>query len=408
MSSILFISELYYPEETSTGFFVTGIAEGLAQQEGLRVSALCAQPTYSRKGVSAPKRESRNGVSIHRLAAPSGDKNRMLDRIWSALILTLRFCFAMLSDIKRGDIVVVLTNPPTLPLLAGWICRIKGATAVLLVHDVYPDVLIPTGFTTERSLLYRMFERVQRHMLRRMRHVVVLGRDMREQLRAKLPEAEQDKFTIIPNWGDGDAVHPGLRSSNALRSRLGLESKFVVQFSGNLGRTHGLDDLVALARSFKKDVSIHFLIFGWGAGRDWLDQTIRKENMLNMTLLDPCDKSELGTYLTACDLFLLPFKKGMEGISVPSRLYNVMAAGSPILAVCSPESELALVVEEESMGWVVEPGDIESMKRVVLEASNHPDRLAMMSRNARSAMEEKYTKEKVIEQFAELIQDLSV
>lgn len=406
MQSILFISELYYPEETSTGFFVTGIAEGLAQSDELHVSALCAQPTYSKKGVSAAKREVHHGVSIRRLSAPAGDKNKLFGRLWNIFSLTLKFSFSMIRQIKRGDVVVVLTNPPSLPLLAGWICRLKGAKPVLLVHDVYPDVLVPTGFAKESSLLYRIFDRVQKHMLRMMTQVIVLGRDMQHRLRAKLPASAADKFSIIPNWGDELAIHPALRSENALRRKLGLESKFVVQFSGNLGRTHGLEDLVALAKKLKDNPKVHFLVFGWGAGRDWLKQTIEDEELTNITLLDPCAKDELGTYLTACDLFLLPFKKGMEGISVPSRLYNVMAAGSPILAVAGAPSELALVVEEESMGWVVEPGNVDAMAKVVLEAAENPESLESMSRNARAAMEAKYTKEAVVNQFAELIKKI--
>jgi len=104
---ILFITELYYPEETSTGYFVTGIAEGLAAEGASTVRVLCSQPTYSRRGERAAKVETRNGVRIRRLAAPGGDKNRLPGRLWNALSLTLRFGWAMLFGIKRGDRVLV-------------------------------------------------------------------------------------------------------------------------------------------------------------------------------------------------------------------------------------------------------------------------------------------------------------
>ena len=111
--SIRIISELYYPEDTSTGYFVTGIAEGLAAAEDFEVLVLCSQPSYSKKGLTAPKREHRNGVTVRRLGAPRGDKNRLLGRFWNLLALSLRFGVALLAFVKRGDKVLVLTNPPS-------------------------------------------------------------------------------------------------------------------------------------------------------------------------------------------------------------------------------------------------------------------------------------------------------
>ena len=406
MKQIRIITELYYPEETSTGYFVTGIAEGLAASGGYAVSVLCAQPTYSQKGVLAAKRESRNGVEIQRLTAPSADNNCLPGRLWNALSLTIRFGVSMFGYIKRGDRVMVVTNPPSLPLLVAWIATLKGATPLLSVHDLYPDVLVPTGITREGSLLYRFVDLLQRIMLRQMQRIVVLGRDMEERILAKLASPDRSRFSIIPNWGDADSIKPDLRINNRVRARHELEDKFIIQFSGNLGRTHGLEDLVALAERLKPRENIHFLVFGWGAGRNWLEDTIKRLRLTNMTLLPPCEKAELGDYLTACDLFFMPFKKGMEGISVPSRLYNVMAAGSPILAVAGKTSELAQVVEEEAMGWVVSPGDIDSMTLAVEEAILQPEQLSVMSEHARGALEAKYTRGHVVRQFENLFDDV--
>lgn len=404
--SLRIISELYYPEETSTGYFLTGIAEGLAECGDFKVSVLCAQPSYSQKGLLAPQQEILKGVSIRRLAAPLGDKNRMLGRLWNTLSLSFRFGLTMFGFIRRGDVVMVVTNPPSLPLLVAWIAKIKGAIPVLLVHDVYPDVLVPTGITKSGSVLYRIVDVLQSHMLRQMRRIVVLGRDMQTRLQAKLDNVTEDIFVLIPNWGDAVSITPNLRSNNRVRSEQGLESKFIIQFSGNLGRTHGLEDLVSLAGHFKEQKEVHFLVFGWGAGRAWLDETIITQGLTNITLLPPCEKHELGEYLTACDIFFMPFKKGMEGISVPSRLYNVMAAGNPVLAVADSSSELALVVKEEGMGWVVAPGNLDAMCAAVENALTDRATLLEMSAHARHALETKYTQDKVVEAYVEMFDRL--
>lgn len=404
MPRLLIISELYYPEDTSTGYFVTGIAEGLSERAGgsLDVSVLCAQPTYSKAGIRAPERETHRGVSIRRLAAPKGNKNKLPGRLWNLTSLSLRFFGVLARSIRRGDQVIVLTNPPSLPIFAAFWGRFKQARVILLVHDVYPDVLVPAGLAREGRYLVRAIDRVQRRMLRRMERVVVLGRDMRERLAGKMPGREH-VLSIIPNWGEEEQIQPSMHTENPLRKRLDLQEKFIVQFSGNLGRTHGLDDLLALTLAFRENPGIHFLVFGWGAGRQILEEEIEKNNLHNLTLLPPCEREELGAYLTCCDLFLMPFRKGMEGISVPSRLYNVLAAGNPVLAVASETSELAQVVREEQIGWVAEPGDIPAMQRAVREAMADQAALLQMRQNARQALESKYTREKVLDLWELLI-----
>lgn len=399
------ISELYYPEETSTGYFVTGIAEGLARKTNLEVSVICAQPTYSRRGTRAPKDETRAGVRIERLSVPGVDKNKLLGRAWMFSLLTFRFGFRLFRRIRRGDCVMVLTNPPSLPLLVVAIAGLKGATPLLLMHDVYPDVLVPTGLTREGSLIYRSVGALQRWMLHRMARVIVLGRDMQERVGSKL-RSGQSAPVIIPNWGDVESITPSARKSNPLRGRLGLTNQFVVQFSGNLGRTHGLDDLVTLAENCRKRNDVTFLVFGWGAGRPWLEEQIKQRSLGNVYLLEPCEREELDVYLTTCDLFLLPMKAGMEGISVPSRLYNVLAAGSPILGVCGKKSELARVVVEENVGWVVPPGEPDALAAALEMAMADPEALEAMGRRARAAAESQYNRDTVIAQFGSLLSQL--
>ena len=398
---MLIITELYYPEDTSTGYFLTGIAEGLAAA-GVPVRVLCAQPSYRMKGQLAPEREVRAGVVIRRLPAPAGDKNHLVQRLWLSAALSLRFAAAITEELRPRESVLVVTNPPTLPWIVALLAPAREARAVLLVHDVYPDVLVPTGITKPGSAIYRVLDILQRWAWPRFCRLVVLGRDMHTRLARKCP-AIANQMTIIPNWGDVEEVRCLAREGNSLRGKLGWASSFVVQFSGNLGRTHGVDDLLALAARLRDDARIKFLVYGWGAGRGLIEQAIARGEVPNLVLLDPCERGELGLYLNACDLFLMPFKLGMEGISVPSRLYNVLAAGNPVLAVAGEESEFALVVQEERVGWVVSPGDVAGMEMAVRAALDDEVALNAMRRRARHAAEERYSRARVVGDFVALI-----
>ena len=145
------VSELYYPEQTSTGYFLTHIAEGLA--ETMDVWVVCGQPTYSEHGMRAPAREERNGVRIHRVPATHFGKDRLALRAINVLTLSLSAAWFALTHFRRGDRLLIVTNPPTLPPLLGLIARWKRMDAHLLVHDVYPEVLAATGFLVCASAL---------------------------------------------------------------------------------------------------------------------------------------------------------------------------------------------------------------------------------------------------------------
>lgn len=396
------ISELYYPEDTATGYFLTGIAEGLARRYAVNV--LYSQPTCSERGVRAPAKEQRNGVNIRRCFGTTLDKNIIALRLINLLTISFSLFLNALRDIARNDFVLVVTNPPLLPFLIALACKLRSAKCLLLIHDVYPEVLVVTGMIKADSFLAQFINCLTRKLYLGVEHIVVLGRDMKQLVCEKLVPATHP-VAIVPNWGDIDGVSPSPRENNSLLKELKIDDKFVVQFSGNIGRTHGLEDLITSALRLK-DLPVHFLIIGSGAKRNSLKSAIQKEELTNITLLPRVPPDKLCELLNACDVAVISFVAGMAGISVPSRLYNIMAAGKPIIAVAEENSELALVINEEKIGWVVPPGDIGRFATAVMEARADPMRLAAMGDRARRTVETKYSYERAITTYLDLFQSL--
>lgn len=394
------VSELYYPERTSTGHFLTGIAEGLASR--FRVNVLCAQPTYSARGTVAPRREVHNGVSIHRCRSTALDKNVLAFRIVNIATMTASMLFAALTGIRRGDLVLVVTNPPLLPYIMLFAAKLRGARTVLLVHDVYPEVLVATGMISRQSFLASLGQSASRFLLREVDRVVAIGRDMRDIL-LRRGESLRRKIDIIPNWGDTDTVVPHNPDASRLLASLGLTSTFVVQYLGNMGRTHPLDLLLDAASLLASDGETHFIFCGEGARRRSLERRIEREQPANVTLLPPCSSEDLPAHLGACDMSVIALIPDMSGNSVPSRLYNVMAAGKPILAISEPDSELCRVVLEEDIGWTLPAtASAEDIASVIREASADRSRLEQMGRRARRAAEARYSRAHVVESFGAL------
>jgi colanic acid biosynthesis glycosyl transferase WcaI len=394
------ISELYHPEETSTGAFLTQIAEGLARRFLVRV--LCGQPTYGARGQRAPVDEVRNGVRIHRCWGTTFNKDVLPLRMINMLTIALSIMLNVVWRIRAGDCVLVVTNPPLLPLVVALACFIRRARCILIIHDVYPDVLVATGAFSNSSLLTRVIAHAMCTLYRQMERIVVLGRDMEMLIRSKVPD-HHERIIRIPNWADLHLVKPLPRSENDLLSELGLANKFVIQYSGNIGRTHGIEHLIQCAEQMRNEPQLHFLFIGFGGKKVWLKQTVKDRGLKNVSIIDYRIRSELPYSLNACDIAIISLAKGMAGVSVPSRMYNVMAAGKPIIAVADVASEVAQVVNEEDIGWVVEPGNVAALKAAIIDAQRDLDRLNQMGLRARRAAETKYSLEQANASYISLV-----
>lgn len=399
---IFVFSELYWPEETSTGHFVTGIAEGLARC--WPVTAACVQPTYAAHGTRAPRREERRGVSVRRCRSTSFHKDFLPLRLVNFLTISAALFLFALRHLRRGDLALVVTNPPLLPYLVARACRLRGARFVLLVHDVYPDVLVRTGVLGADGWVVRRLERAAGRLFERAERIVTLGRDQ-QRLAAGYTGNREDKFVRIPNWADLEEIQPQPRDENPLLSSLGLTGKFVVQYSGNMGRTHGLEDLLATAERLRSEPDVHFLLVGGGGKRAWAEASAARRGLANVILLDPRPREELAVSLNACDVAILAMAPGMAGVSVPSRIYNILAAGKPLIAVADEESEPAAVVREERIGWVIPPGRPEALAEAVLEARRNPALLVEMGRQSRRAAETRYTYEQAVAAYQRLVEE---
>jgi colanic acid biosynthesis glycosyl transferase WcaI len=396
-------SELYYPEDTSTGYFLTGIAEGLAR--GLEVTALTAQPTYAARGRKSPTRERVGGVDVRRCWSTTFPKDSSLLRLVNVATISLSFFLAGLRWFRRGDVVIVVTNPPTLPFLIWIAARWRGARFILLIHDVYPEVLVATGLIGQNGLIARTLAQLVAALYARADRIVVLGRDMKEIVLSKCPSCES-RIWIIPNWADTSEIRPAPKSQNPILRELNLVDRFVVLYAGNIGRTQGMEALIEAAGLLRERQHFAFLIAGEGAKRAWVEKSIVERKLGEVRLLPRSSRSDLGVLLGACDAAVISMMPGMKGISVPSRLYNVLAAGRPILAVAEPGSELARIVIEEGVGRVVAPGDGSAIASAIIEMSQDKETLFEMGERGRAAAVGKYSYLPVLDQFRHLIGDV--
>lgn len=394
------VTELYYPEETSTGHVMTGIAEALATDYDVNV--LTGQPSYSMRGRRAPRDETHRGVHIRRVAATTLDKNVFVLRLINMITFTFAMLFSVVRSVRRSDLVLVVTNPPSLPFVIAFAAWLRGARALLLVHDVYPDVLLAAGAISGRSFAARLLGVMTRWLYRSVSHIVVIGRDMQELAKARAGDAS--RITFIPNWAD--EIEPKPREQVDLLRETRLEGKFVIQYAGNIGVPNDLETLLGAAQRLRENHEIAFLFLGSGSRASWLRQEVARRGIQNVMMVGSRPRTEQNDFLAAADLSVISLRRGMLGVSMPSRTYNTMAAARPILAICEPGSELWLLVNEHRIGWAVEPGAIDQLVAAVTEAQEEPALRTEMGRRARDLAVTRYSRPAVLAQWREFFSSL--
>jgi glycosyltransferase involved in cell wall biosynthesis len=207
-------------------------------------------------------------------------------------------------------------------------------------------------------------------MFRALDAVVIIGRDT-EKLLLQYGGMTANKIHFIPNWA---TIAPGLRAVTATNPyRRPLSARYVVGLSGNLGFTHDPVIVFDAAKLLRDNRNIHFLLSGWGVGFDQLQEMQSAARLSNVTLVSRVEDQELEAFLSAADVWIIPYRKITAGVSVPSRFYNLLAIGRPVILVSEPDAEAALTVIEHDVGWVVAPGNAEDLANAVVSAACSDD-----------------------------------
>jgi glycosyltransferase involved in cell wall biosynthesis len=175
-----------------------------------------------------------------------------------------------------------------------------------------------------------------------------------------------------------------------------------------MGKTHGIEDLAEAAKILQSENNIHFVVVGFGSKKKWLEEYVKSQKLVNINIisLSSRPRTEQSVSLNACDVALISYLPGMAGVSVPSRMYNQMAAGKPIIAVADDWSELAEVVREEEIGWIVKPGDIQGLVNTIKFAGDHPELCLQMGVKAAKVASSKYTFTQTDQAYKKLFKEI--
>lgn len=401
------ITELYYPENNQTGYYMTGIAEGLADDFDVRV--ICGQPNYAAKGTQASKKEFHKNVEIFRVWSTTLDKNVIFFRLINMLTLGAAIFVKSLVKIKKGERLIVVSAPPSLPFTTALAAKIRGGRYNLIVQDKYPETLNAVGKTNADSLFVKILNKLNQKLYDNAEKIVVVGRDMLELVESQISHYANQSPTVevIQNWASLEEIEPTARGENKLLKELGISDKFVFLYAGNMGHPQDLESIIECAVILKNDERFHFLFLGSGVKRKRLETAVRENNLKNVTVLPPRPREEQKLFLNACDVGLVSLVEGMRGVAMPSRTYNFLAAAKPILALTEKDSEIARVIEEDNVGWVVPPAEPSKLLDAIYKIYDERQILQQMGKRGREAALTKYSEKTAIEKYKELFSSAS-
>lgn len=361
---IVFVNRFFYPDHSATSQMLTDLAFHLADI-GHNVAVITSRQRYDDATADLPWHEEIRGVAVHRVRTPRFGRGDLVGRLLDYLGFYVAASECLLRLVTSGDVVVAKTDPPLISIPAAWIARRKRAHFVNWLQDLFPEVAMALGVRGLEGAAGRLLKRLRNWSLREASMNVAIGELMRERIVAQGVPA--DKVTVIPNWADGDAITPVEHADNPLRHEWGLDGKFVVGYSGNLGRAHEFETILGAAERLKDDPSIVFLFIGGGAQAQSVASAAAARGLENLRFQPYQPRAMLKFSLGTADAHLVVLRPELEGLIVPSKTYGCLAAGRAVIFVGDPQGEIGRLVNSTAIGRCCPIGDNVGLARSIAE-----------------------------------------
>jgi len=410
-SKILLIQQHFYPEIAATGQLLLDLCEDLVKV-GYDVKVVTGNPTEilndkkkERKNVR--RKENYKGIEIVRLRNTTFNKYRMSGRVLNYLTFHFLIFFHVLFY-ERPNLVFVLSTPPFISFSGLMLKIFKGSKVIYNVQDLFPELAVELGKLRNKSFIF-ILKTFSKCIIRRMDKVIVVGEYMGLKVRKDvLKDMEANHLISIHNWADGEKLKVIGKEDNYLKREWGLEGKFVVLYSGNIGYLHEFDTIISAAEDIQNKgyKDIVFVFIGEGIKKEYIRKKA-EEKGLNNILFFPYQPREMLRYsLGLADVSLVTLVEGFEGMVVPSKIYGILASGRPMIGIVGRDSEINEIIREGRCGRIVKIGDGKALSGVVIEYYKNPQKCREEGMNGRKYFEKNFDRKIATEKYIEVIEDV--
>ena len=390
MPKFVFVNRFFHPDISATSQILFDLTTAVAS-EGYDVLVISSRVAYERNSHKFPSEDFFNNVHVKRVWSTNFGRRSSIGRLADYASFYVFALLALLRATRARDVVIALTDPPLLSVGISLIAGLKNLFLINWLQDLFPEVaerLLPAG---EHRHLFKALNSARNYSLRRASTNVVIGSLMEREIRAQ----GIDHATVIPNWTVGPRLLDGNHRAEAetLKKKWGLDGKFVVGYSGNLGRAHDAETFLSAAKLLRAESSIVLLFIGGGAKYDELQDAATGNGLENMEFMPYQPLESLGASLSVADVHLISLDPRMEGLIVPSKLYGVLAVSRPVIFVGDSSGEIGEILSSYGCGVSVAQGESATLAAVVRGLADDPDGMSEMIKNARKVSTTLYNRE---------------
>ncbi|MDZ7960414.1 MAG: glycosyltransferase family 4 protein [Aulosira sp. DedQUE10] len=394
------ITEFFPPDYAATGQLIEELVRQLSKQ-GVNIEVFTGQPGYAFGTSSAPAVEQVGRVRIKRSRTAQFWSQRVRAKAIKGILFTLRAVLHLIRCRRRQDVVLLTSAPPFLPIV-GYLAHLCfGLSYVCLIYDIYPDIAIALGVIPKNHWLAGFWQALNRKIWQKAKGIVVLSPAMKQRVVATCPLIA-DKVSVIHSWGDPDLIVPIVKKDNWFAKKHDLVNKFTVLYSGNMGRCHDMDTILAAAKQLQGE-PIQFVCIGGGAKHESVSEEVNRLGLSNFLFLPYQDKEVLPYSLTACDLSLVSVEAGMESLVAPSKLYPALATGRPVAVICSEYSYLKQLITDAQCGASFENGDSYGLVEFIRLLNTDKQLAERMGMASRQYLQSHFTPEIIAKQYLRVL-----
>ena len=423
---LLIYAHYYIPDTASTGQILRELAEGML--DNFDITVICVVPSYlgsieDKYKIQKYYEECINGVKLLRIRVPEFSKANKKSRIKNIFSY---FVGAMVATFKVGkmDYVFSISQPPILGGLLGvWGKWVKHAKYIYNIQDFNPEQVLAVGYSNNKLITNAMMW-FDKFSCRQSNLIITVGRDLVKTIENRFNGKKVPKTVMINNWTDEKEIYPLPESHPKVvefKKKYGLDGKFVIMYSGNIGLYYDLEKLIKVMKQFRKGYTfkgiyekgpktkdgreVVFAFVGAGSVLDKLILYSKKHQFENIVFIPYQDKTDLVYSLNAGDVHWCVNAKGIKGVSCPSKAYGIMAAGKAIIGVLESGTEVRGLIEESNCGKCCEPGDYAEVADIIrwyIENADS-DEERKMGMRGRKYLEEKLTRSVSVSRYAEEI-----
>jgi colanic acid biosynthesis glycosyl transferase WcaI len=381
----------------STGLLFKGLAENLSMEWFPSV-------LYTGNDLSSSK-TSPNGKLVVKVLN-TYDRTSVLSRILSGLMYSAKVLFKILMNKPR--LVMFVSNPPFVPFIGLILKVFCGQRYVILVYDIYPDILLGLNRLSEKNIVVKLWRRINKIVYENSEAVITIGNYMAKKLEKSFnPSATSfGKVVVIHNCADPDEFRPIPKEVNPFVVKYKQTDKLTVMYSGNFGYAHSFKNIVNVAKKLISNKSLNIFLIGEGSQKNNIISEIRAASLDNVICLPYQNDSVFPKALASADVALITMASGSEELMVPSKIYCSMAVGSALIGITNRNSELAKMINDHECGIVVPPDNVEKLEKAISTFMNNQQFLKRCKDNAYNAFINYYTNRQTYSKYREIMNKL--